>query len=186
MRVGRRSSIAPPSSVIRSKHVTSCETIKMHISEPTSPELPADVERHLLRKHRRYADLDAEHDAYISLRKKYSTVWTGALKNRTKLRRITLQRSRRPHIDLDEVNPHGSYPTPLDELLRMEQMTEVRRAIDRLPPAMRDAITKHWLQGLPVAEIATLSACPDGTVRSRLRLGLERLSQNPRLHQIDG
>ena len=50
-------------------------------------------------------------------------------------------------------------------------------ALDDLPAAQRQALKLHYLRGLTRAEVAAELACPERTVESRLRLGLEKLRE---------
>lgn len=52
---------------------------------------------------------------------------------------------------------------------------EVRRAVDQLPADQRDPIMLAYFGGHSYAETATLLAAPEGTVKSRIRRGLEGL-----------
>lgn len=58
--------------------------------------------------------------------------------------------------------------TPERELLRDEIERTVMRAVEALPPELRDAITLREAEGLSYEEIAARMDCPIGTVRSRI------------------
>jgi RNA polymerase sigma-70 factor (ECF subfamily) len=53
----------------------------------------------------------------------------------------------------------------------------VRRALDRLPIEQRAAIKLAYLDGLTYQAVATRLGIPEGTAKSRLRLGLRRLAR---------
>lgn len=54
---------------------------------------------------------------------------------------------------------------------------QVAERLDALPLAQRDALVLHCVVGLRVAEVATELGVPEETVRSRIRLGKDRLRQ---------
>jgi RNA polymerase sigma-70 factor (ECF subfamily) len=57
----------------------------------------------------------------------------------------------------------------------MEDRDVVERALDRLPAAQREVIRMAFFEGLTQSEIASRLVEPLGTVKTRARLGLERL-----------
>ena len=62
-----------------------------------------------------------------------------------------------------------------DPALAAEDRTLVGGVLDRLPAAQRRVIEMAFYEGLTQAEIATRLGEPLGTVKTRARLGLERL-----------
>ncbi|GAA5146387.1 SigE family RNA polymerase sigma factor [Nocardioides marinquilinus] len=50
------------------------------------------------------------------------------------------------------------------------------RALRELPEAQRRALVLHHLAGLPVAEVAAVERCPEGTVKARLSRGRAALA----------
>ncbi|MBS3939487.1 MAG: sigma-70 family RNA polymerase sigma factor [Actinobacteria bacterium] len=46
--------------------------------------------------------------------------------------------------------------------------------VRRLPRAQREAVALHYAADLPVADVATVLGCPEGTVKSRLHAARER------------
>jgi RNA polymerase sigma-70 factor, ECF subfamily len=47
----------------------------------------------------------------------------------------------------------------------------VHRALDELEPRLREVLLLHFLEDLPIAEVATIVGCPEGTVKSRMHHG---------------
>jgi RNA polymerase sigma-70 factor (ECF subfamily) len=62
----------------------------------------------------------------------------------------------------------GHFETPEQLLLSHEIGEKVKDAIDRLPALLKTALTLRELQGLTYEEIAQVSRCPIGTIRSRI------------------
>lgn len=67
----------------------------------------------------------------------------------------------------------ASAPLPDGYYLRRQ----VVERLDGLPLPQRDALVLHHVMGLSIAEVATELSVPEETVRSRIRLGKERLRQ---------
>lgn len=62
------------------------------------------------------------------------------------------------------------------EAIALEQETEkLRRALDKLSPSQREMIERAYLGELTHTEIRDATGLPLGTIKSRIRLGLERL-----------
>lgn len=54
---------------------------------------------------------------------------------------------------------------------------DVRRAVARLPPAMRDVVELGVFQDLPYAEVGEILGIPTGTVKSRMFNALRKLKE---------
>ncbi len=90
-------------------------------------------------------------------------------------RRIdALRRQRRPE---PEELPWGPEPEPDQEaVILMQQETEVlARALAELPQKQRHLIERAYFGDLTHSEIAAETGLPLGTIKSRIRLALERL-----------
>lgn len=62
------------------------------------------------------------------------------------------------------------------EVLALEQETDkLRAALDKLAPAQREMIERAYLGELTHTEIRDATGLPLGTIKSRIRLGLEKL-----------
>lgn len=70
-------------------------------------------------------------------------------------------------------DPSDTWQTVLDGLTA----TTVKQALEGLPQDQRDVIVKAYYEGVRPVEIARQLGIPEGTVRSRLRLGLARLRE---------
>ena len=66
-------------------------------------------------------------------------------------------------------------PTPEEHAISRESRQVVRAALDCLSDTLRLPILLHYFQDLSVAEISEVLAIPEGTVKTRLKRGRERL-----------
>jgi RNA polymerase sigma-70 factor, ECF subfamily len=82
-------------------------------------------------------------------------------------------------IDPEILAATATEPAPGPEAQAMAgcETEQVRRALACLPPELRLAIELRHLEHLGIAEIAAAMDCPEGTVKSRIFLGLKRLRQ---------
>lgn len=85
-----------------------------------------------------------------------------------------LRRERRPE---PEELPWGAEPEPdQEDVLNLQQESAtLKHAIATLPDAQRDLIEKAYFGELTQAEISKITGLPLGTIKSRLRLALDRL-----------
>src|SRR5215208_5895265 len=90
------------------------------------------------------------------------------------LRRSTVHDRRRE--TLDGVEERFEAPERTDvEVARREEARSVRGALDRLPTEQRQTIELAYFGGFTHSEIAGLLQEPVGTVKGRMRLGLEKM-----------
>ncbi len=68
-------------------------------------------------------------------------------------------------------------PTPEDLLSTSQIGTRVRNALAELPQEQRRALELAYFEGLSQSEIATTTATPLGTVKTRMRLAMIKLAQ---------
>jgi len=78
---------------------------------------------------------------------------------------------------LAETLPAASETDPEERLLRSEERTGIKRALDELPPSQRAALSLRLIQGLSYEEIADLMGVPVNSVRSWLHRGRARLRE---------
>ncbi|MFN4360287.1 MAG: RNA polymerase sigma factor RpoE [Hylemonella sp.] len=90
----------------------------------------------------------------------------------------------RPAGDDDETFQPGNEPiaeeTPESLLAAREIATAVQAALDALPEDLRQAVILREIEGLSYEDIATVMACPIGTVRSRIFRAREAISARVR------
>jgi RNA polymerase sigma-70 factor (ECF subfamily) len=71
----------------------------------------------------------------------------------------------------------GLAEDPVEPVMRKELADSVRDAIETLPATHRAAIVLAYYQGFTYRQVALILSIPEGTAKSRLRLGLRRLGQ---------
>jgi RNA polymerase sigma-70 factor (ECF subfamily) len=76
----------------------------------------------------------------------------------------------------DRLADSDRWTHPEEELELRESATEVRAALDQLPPAQRLALTLHYFQEMRYEDIAETMGLPLNTVKSHIRRGKERLA----------
>jgi RNA polymerase sigma-70 factor (ECF subfamily) len=75
---------------------------------------------------------------------------------------------------------------PLEELVTLEEPSDpwqrerLLASLEKLSPASRAVVTLHYLEEMPLADVAAVLEIPLGTVKSRLSYGLVQLrKENP-------
>jgi RNA polymerase sigma-70 factor (ECF subfamily) len=89
-------------------------------------------------------------------------------------RQVDLLR-RAPRPVLDDVEAPWSDVDVGSALALEQEAAQLRRALAALPPEQRDLVEKAYLGELTHQQISRETMLPLGTVKSRLRLALERL-----------
>lgn len=100
---------------------------------------------------------------------------------------------RHPAVSLDQRSPNGETEPgalidllvaeetgPLASLQEGERREWVRRALQRLPEALRETLVLAYFQDLKYREIADVLKIPVGTVKSRLHAALAKLQDMAR------
>ncbi len=77
--------------------------------------------------------------------------------------------------------------TPESNMLAKEIGDTVKRAVDQLPEDLKMAIVLREIEGLSYEEIASVMACPIGTVRSRIFRAREAIDSDlkPLISDVD-
>ena len=79
----------------------------------------------------------------------------------------------------------GPEPEPAAIEQESERTRIVRAAVARLPRDQRRAVELAFLEGLPHTRIAAQLDLPLGTIKARIRRGLERLRRNLESREVD-
>ncbi|HEX3621812.1 MAG TPA: RNA polymerase sigma factor [Acidimicrobiales bacterium] len=69
----------------------------------------------------------------------------------------------------------GAPETPEDSAQRHDGQARLGALLTRLPDGQRTAVVLRHVVGLPYAEVATVMGCPEGTAKSHVARGLQRL-----------
>ena len=85
----------------------------------------------------------------------------------------------------NELNHPGEQPDVWEEAWRNEQQTLIRSALAQIPPEQRHVIELAYFDGFTHAEIAEREGIPLGTVKGRMRLGLQKLRMLLREYGVD-
>lgn len=93
-------------------------------------------------------------------------------------------RSRRPTLPMEERADWADTCDTADQASTHVDGEAARLAFARLPPAQRQVLELAYFDGLTHTEIARQLAIPTGTVKGRIRLGLDRLRSELRLPDL--
>jgi RNA polymerase sigma-70 factor (ECF subfamily) len=87
------------------------------------------------------------------------------------------RRKARPSVPLETDTGHQALPDPRDDIDRLELRHEIDRALAVLPYDQRAAIVLVDIEGMSVADAATVLGVPVGTVKSRSSRGRAQLAR---------
>lgn len=85
-----------------------------------------------------------------------------------------LRRRKRPEPEELDWGPVDQL-APADVLAFQQECERLGRALDTLPPRQRLLVERAYFGGLSHSELATETGLPLGTIKSRIRLALDRL-----------
>jgi RNA polymerase sigma-70 factor (ECF subfamily) len=91
-----------------------------------------------------------------------------------------LQAGHRAGERMRQLTREADWPVA-DAAVRGEERGAIHSALDGLPASQREALVLAYWGGLTADEIARRVQIPLGTAKSRIRLGLERLRNEPAL-----
>ena len=90
--------------------------------------------------------------------------------------RGSARRAAREHA-VDIAEPSADLRDPLDAAIARAEAADLRTAIAGLPSEQRDVIRLAYLSGNTLAQVATTTGAPLGTVKRRAQLALARLAR---------
>lgn len=96
------------------------------------------------------------------------------------LRRQRRRGARETPLDPEEEAFHtrSTDPGPVEITMLVEDREQIKEALQKLPVEQQRVIILAYFQGLTQVEISELLKQPLGTVKTRIRLGLEKLRQS--------
>ncbi len=168
----------------------------IELAQSRSPDATEAFEK-LYRRHRDWvvraarrltpddqAALDAAHDAFLGLMRRLSV--PPPLKLRSRLttylypavRHAAARAAKKRTLprDLPVAGPSADHEPAASGSLRA--------ALDRLPPAQREVLVLHTVEGLTLEEVALAMQTPVGTAKSRLHKALQRLRADESLREL--
>jgi RNA polymerase sigma-70 factor, ECF subfamily len=86
-----------------------------------------------------------------------------------------LRKKERTHLDADLTPLAANQSSPLESLIRQEEQDQVAWALARLPAEDRHLLTRCFLEGESIQDIAERSGLPAERLRKRKSRALERL-----------
>ena len=93
-------------------------------------------------------------------------------------RRIDLARRKPPPEPDPLAEPEGSEPDAPQILALGQEATLLRRALEALSPDQAKVLEQAYFEDLPHSRISEMTGLPLGTIKARIRLGLERLRRD--------
>ena len=86
-----------------------------------------------------------------------------------------IRKTPRPEVDADDLDLADDAPSASDEIAQGQETDIMARAIQNLPQEQADLLYKSFFEDKTHADIAKETNLPLGTVKSRIRLALDRL-----------
>jgi len=103
--------------------------------------------------------------------------WLGTLAHRRAVDYIRREEARRRRTQRDASRRPTTIPDVEEMATALVTAEIVRNALDVLPEDQRRAIQLAYFGGKTYREVATVLGIPEGTAKSRLRLGLRRVAE---------
>jgi RNA polymerase sigma-70 factor (ECF subfamily) len=100
----------------------------------------------------------------------------GTLTHRRSVDLIRREEARRRRETKTSLEPRVTNAVD-DDALRTVTAERVRAVVAQLPPAQREALKLAYFDGHTYRQVAEVLGIPEGTAKSRLRLGLQRIAE---------
>jgi RNA polymerase sigma factor (sigma-70 family) len=106
-------------------------------------------------------------------------VWLLKIVRNTCYTWLYANRHQRDAAEFDENHFHGDScgPNPEEVVMQNDSHTLVRKALEKLPPNLREVLILRELEGMSYREIAEVTGMPAGTVMSSLSRSRARLRE---------
>jgi RNA polymerase sigma-70 factor (ECF subfamily) len=101
--------------------------------------------------------------------------WLGMLTHRRSVDRVRREEARRQREERDHRRSTSAAAAVDDEAIGSVAARDVGRALGALPAEQRACIELAYFEGRTFKEVAAALGIPEGTAKSRIRLGLEKL-----------
>ncbi|MFN8525085.1 MAG: sigma-70 family RNA polymerase sigma factor [Chloroflexota bacterium] len=127
---------------------------------------------------------DVVQEAFVSLwrnatsfRSELGTVrgWLVTIARNLAISRLRRVANREPAASLDDVQIVDRAPEVWRQAAQLVERSQVMASLNALPPEQRDIIELAYYSGMTHQEISQRLGLPLGTVKGRLRLGMEKL-----------
>jgi RNA polymerase sigma-70 factor (ECF subfamily) len=103
--------------------------------------------------------------------------WLGTLAHRRSVDYIRREEARRRRNQREASRRPTSIPDVEEMATALVAAERVRAALDLLPREQRQAIQLAYFEGKTYRQVAEVLGIPEGTAKSRLRLGLRRIAE---------
>ncbi len=138
-------------------------------SRPADAEdLAAEAFLHAYRALRGY---DAERISTLALRPWLLTILRNVARNAVR----DAARRPAPPPAFEPAEGHTSGPSAEQQIEQDDVARELGAVLAQLPETQRTAVVLRHVVGLPASEVAEVLGCPDGTAKSHISRGLQRL-----------
>lgn len=100
--------------------------------------------------------------------------WARQICIRLALNRLTRRKAGQVEDGILENTASGT-ETPLEDMVRAEARTTVRKGLSRLSRLDRETLTAFYLRGQSIREMSEAQGTPEGTIKRRLHVARRRL-----------